>query len=376
MHVNHPFDRYSRQVILKEFGEAAQTKLLQSRVLVVGAGGLGCAALQYLAAAGVGTLGLIDDDVVALHNLHRQVLYGMNDIGLPKAEQAAIVLRQLNPSIVIEAFAEQLTVQNALSLFDNYDIIIDGTDNFATRYLVNDACVLMNKTLVYGAVSRYEGQVTVFNYSNHTSERTANYRDLFPEPPQPGEIANCAEAGVLGVLPGIIGTMQASETIKIITGIGDPLVNRLLTYNLLNNQVFEIAYNTQPNSAGKAPTDAESFEKMNYDWFCGNVFNESEINVEQFEQLRARKDVTIIDVREYNEQPLVNDFPHITVPLGKLNELLDTVEANTIILFCQSGARSAKGVQLLTSKFGNKKNILSLAGGILEWKAALQLKNT
>jgi len=207
---NNIYERYNRQLILKEFGEPAQQKLLQAKVLVVGAGGLGCACLQYLAAAGLGSIGIIDNDKVALHNLHRQVLYTVNDIGLPKAEQAARSLRQLNPDIDIRAFNERLTVHNAIGLFREYDIIIDGTDNFSSRYMINDACVLTGKPLIYGAVSKFEGQAAIFNCSISPQERPGNYRDLFPQPPAPNEIDNCAEAGVLGVLPGIIGTMQAN----------------------------------------------------------------------------------------------------------------------------------------------------------------------
>ncbi|MES1225909.1 MAG: HesA/MoeB/ThiF family protein, partial [Bacteroidota bacterium] len=213
---NPSYERYNRQILLKEFGAAGQQKLLQSKVLMIGAGGLGCAALLYLTAAGIGTIGIIDDDVVALHNLHRQPLYTVNDIGFSKAQRAASGLRQLNPDILIEAFNERLTVENALTLLSNYDVIIDGTDNFSSRYLINDACVLLGKPLVYGAVSKFEGQIAIFNCWLNGKEAPVNYRDLFPQPPAHGAIANCAEAGVLGALPGIIGNMQANETIKLI----------------------------------------------------------------------------------------------------------------------------------------------------------------
>src|SRR5204862_3188744 len=215
------YERYQRQIILPGFREKGQRELLQTKVIVVGAGGLGCPALQYLTAAGVGTIGIIDDDVVSLNNLQRQVLYSVNDIGFSKAERAAITLRQLNTGIKIISYYERLTTQNALALFKEFDIIIDGTDNFSTRYMINDACVLLNKPLVYGAISQFEGQVSVFRNKN---EEDVNYRDIFPDPPKDGEVLNCAEAGVLGVLPGIIGTMMANETIKLITSIGEPLI--------------------------------------------------------------------------------------------------------------------------------------------------------
>jgi len=223
------YERYQRQIILPDFGQEGQQKLLKAKILVIGAGGLGCPVLQYLAAAGVGTIGIVDDDVVAINNLHRQVLYSADDLGLSKAKRAAQILDQLNPGIRIIPYSERLTAQNALILFDEFDTIIDCTDNFSTRYMINDACVLMNKPLVYGAISRFEGQVAVFNFMRNGSDEAVNYRDLFPNPPREDEVLNCAEAGVLGPLAGIIGTMMANETIKLITGIGEPLANQLLT---------------------------------------------------------------------------------------------------------------------------------------------------
>ncbi len=246
------YERYHRQIILPEFGEEGQQKLFLAKVLVIGAGGLGCPALQYLTAAGIGTIGIVDDDTVALNNLHRQVLYSVNDIGLSKAERATKILQQLNPEIKIVAYNERLHNQNALTLFDEYDIIIDGTDNFSTRYMINDACVLLNKPLVYGAISQFEGQVSVFK---NGKEDDVNYRDIFPDPPKEGEVLNCAEAGVLGVLPGIIGTMMANETIKLITGIGEPLVNQLFTYNALNNQVYQLSLSSRRETRSLIPKD-------------------------------------------------------------------------------------------------------------------------
>ncbi|MBD0294073.1 MAG: HesA/MoeB/ThiF family protein, partial [Flavisolibacter sp.] len=215
---NEHNERYQRQVILQEFGEAGQQKLLQAKVLVIGAGGLGCPVLQYLAAAGVGVVGIADDDIVSLTNLHRQVLYSMSDIGKSKVERAAAILRQLNPDIEIIPYHLRLTNKNALDIITAYDIVVDATDNFPTRYLLNDACVLLSKPLIYGAVSKFEGQVAVFNGVGSSGEKSVNYRDLFPVPPQEDEVPNCAEAGVLGVLPGIIGSLQAGEVIKLITG--------------------------------------------------------------------------------------------------------------------------------------------------------------
>jgi molybdopterin/thiamine biosynthesis adenylyltransferase len=220
MNSKEKYERYERQILLKEFGVAAQEKLLHAKVLVVGAGGLGCPVLQYLAAAGVGTIGIVDDDVVALNNLHRQVLYNMNDIGLSKAEIAAEKLKALNNEINVVAYNKRFTNKNALEIINAFDVVVDGTDNFSSRYIINDACVLLNKPLIYGAISKFEGQVAVFNVKDEVNKRAINYRDLFPVPPKDDEVLNCADAGVLSVLPGIIGTMQANETIKLIIGIG------------------------------------------------------------------------------------------------------------------------------------------------------------
>lgn len=237
--------QFERQVILKEFGKAGQEKLRSARILAVGAGGLGCAALQYLVAAGVGIIGIVDFDIVDVTNLHRQVLYTFDDIGKPKAETAAAKLRTMNPDAEITAFPISLTQRNALEIIAGFDLVIDGTDNFSSRYMINDACVLLGKPLVFGAVWQFEGQVGVFNLSNENEEYTCNYRDLFPNPPDPSTSPSCSEAGVLGVLPGIIGTLQAVEAIKIITKIGTPLVNTILTYNALTNSFreFHVAKN-------------------------------------------------------------------------------------------------------------------------------------
>ena len=227
-----------------------------------------CAALQYLVAAGIGNIGIVDDDVVSLSNLHRQVLYSVQDIGKLKSLTAKEKLQQLNPEISIIAYNERLTTKNALFIFQNFDIIIDGTDNFASRYLINDACALLHKSTIFGAVSQFEGQLAIFNYQSKDKNTPVNYRDLFPVPPKDDEVLNCAEAGVLGVLPGIIGTMMANETIKLITGIGKPLINSLLTYNTLNNQVFEVELSSNPATALLLPKDKESFKEMDYVFFC------------------------------------------------------------------------------------------------------------
>lgn len=364
---NTSYERYQRQIILKEFGEAGQQKLLQSKVLVIGAGGLGCPALQYLAAAGVGTIGIVDDDVVSISNLHRQPLYSTFDIGYSKAEKAKHALTRLNPDINIVAYNERLTPKNALALLANYDIVIDGTDNFASRYLINDACVLLHKTLVYGAVSQFEGQVAVFNAQPTNGNIPVNYRDLFPHPPKDGEVLNCAEAGVLGVLPGIIGTMQANETIKLITGMGKPLINSLLTYNALNNGMYELALSARQESKSLIPATAAAFEQTDYNWLCATNIQPFEIDIAAFNHLLNSNTAEIIDVRELSELPLPTAFTYTQIPLSVFKENIAAIKGETVILFCQSGKRSLQAAQMLFDTFGESKKIFSLQGGILNW---------
>ncbi|HET9746741.1 MAG TPA: HesA/MoeB/ThiF family protein [Chitinophagaceae bacterium] len=378
---NKLYERYHRQIILPEFGEEGQQKLLNAKVLVIGAGGLGCPVLQYLAAAGIGTIGIVDDDVVSLNNLHRQVLYSVSDIDLSKAKKAAHILQQLNPEIRIVAYNERLINQNALTHIDDFDIIIDGTDNFSTRYMINDACVLLNKPLVYGAISQFEGQVSVFNAQSalhrmarglQGSKAAVNYRDLFPDPPKDGEVLNCAEAGVLGVLPGIIGTMMAAETIKLITGIGEPLIDQLLTYNALNNQVYILHLSARENTSALIPKNAQEFLKTDYEWLCKMPVSEAEIDADTFNKMIATGNTDVIDVRELHELPSVNEFDHTRIPLAQLAENISMIKADNVIAFCQSGRRSLQAAKILNGIFGNRKKIFSLRGGIVEWKKQQQ----
>lgn len=362
------YERYQRQILLKEFGKEGQQKLLQAKVLMIGAGGLGCPALQYLAAAGIGTIGIVDDDTVALTNLHRQPLYSVNDIGSSKAETAAAVLQQLNPEINIIPFIQRLTVENALELMRSFDIIIDGTDNFSTRYLINDACVLLDKPLVYGAVSQFEGQTAILNYRKQSTDKAANYRDLFPQPPKDDDVLNCAEAGVLGVLPGIIGTMMANETIKLITGIGEPLINRLFTYNALNNQVYELGLSAREETRSLIPANEILFKQMDYAWLCSSSPSSFEIGSEVFDDLLASENIDIIDVRETDELPAVTEFHSYKIPLRQIEESVDIIKANTVVVFCQSGKRSKQAAIQLSGIFGSTKKIYSLKGGIETWK--------
>ena len=361
-------DRYHRQIILKEFGETAQQKLLSAKVLVIGAGGLGCPALQYLTAAGVGAIGIIDFDVVTISNLHRQILFSVNDIGKQKAAIAAIKLAEINPEIQIQVYNFQLTNKNAFEIFANYDLVIDGTDNFATRYLINDACVILNKPLVYGAVLRFEGQIGVFNLIDNETKIKTNYRDLFPKPPTPLNALSCNESGVIGVLPGIIGTMQATEAIKIITGVGKPLCNKIISYNALQNSFYDFEITPVLNPIETSPQNEMEFLIFIYEWFCSSKANVSSISIIDFEELRINEKITIIDVRERNELPLVNEFDFTTIPLNELPNLIASIPTdNKIVFFCKSGNRSLKAVKILNEK-QPQLIAYSLTGGLDAWQ--------
>ncbi len=360
--------RYRRQIILPGFGDKAQQQLLNVRVLVIGAGGLGCPALQYLVAAGVGTIGIVDDDIVSLSNLHRQVLYSVNDIGLSKVIVAEKVLKALNPETNIISYNERLTVDNALLIIKSFDIVLDGTDNFATRYLVNDACVLLGKSLVYAAISRYEGQVAVFNVKTKENERAVNYRDLFPTIPEEGIVQNCAEAGVLGVLAGIIGSMQANEAIKLISGIGKPLIGSIINYNSLTNELHEFCITPHTDAEMMMPKNEAAFKQTDYFSACVKDENNLIISKDIFEKFRLLNDVLIIDVREKNELPPITEFNHLQIPLSELQRSIPDIPADIIICICQTGKRSGVAAQLLFDTFGNTKKIHSLTGGILAWK--------
>lgn len=358
-------DRYERQIQLSGFGKKAQDKLTVAKVLVIGAGGLGCPALQYLAGSGIGTLGIVDFDTISITNLHRQTLYASEDVGKLKVEVAAQKLKALNPEIKIIKYAMQLTNQNALDIIKDYDVVIDGTDNFSSRYLINDACVLLDKPLIYGAVMRFEGQVGVFNLEKNNLK--TNYRDLFPTPPDVASALSCNEVGVLGVLPGIIGTWQASEAIKIISDIGTILTNKILTINLLQNKMYEFQLIKNLNSNFEIPQNSASFLNFNYDWFCNTNFKNI-ISIEDFNQLRNAEKCTIIDVRELEELPNITEFEVLQLPLSNFNESISNMTfSNSVVLICQSGQRSLKAVGLL-KKQHPKLKIFSLNGGILAWK--------
>ncbi|HEX2535470.1 MAG TPA: HesA/MoeB/ThiF family protein [Chitinophagaceae bacterium] len=362
-------ERYHRQLILPQFGPEAQQRLQRAKVLVVGAGGLGCPALLYLAAAGVGTIGIVDGDAVSLSNLHRQVLYTTADIGQPKAAGAARLLQAMNPDTMLLPFAHAMNNGNALDLIEGFDLVLDATDNFPTRYLINDACVLLGKPLVFGAVSRYEGQVAVFNVQADGEQRAIHYRDLFPAPPREGEVANCAEAGVLGVLPGIIGTLQAGEALKLITGIGQPLAGRLQIFHWLRNEWHDWEITPLEAAESGRPRTREVFREWPYEEAC-SLEGFAEIGAQEFEQLLAEEGVTVIDVREPDELPALDGIEHRSIPLGNLKQGGHTFDKPTLVAVCQSGKRSRVAAEWLATSFPGKK-IFSLRSGLSGWRQHL-----
>ncbi|HTZ74311.1 MAG TPA: molybdopterin-synthase adenylyltransferase MoeB [Candidatus Aquilonibacter sp.] len=360
--------RYSRHLIMPEVGMEGQLKLKNAKVLCIGTGGLGAPLGLYLAAAGVGKLGIVDFDVVDNTNLQRQVLFSTADVGKPKVAAAAARLRGLNPDIEIVPHETNLNSENALELFKDYDIIVDGTDNFPTRYLVNDACVLLGKPNVYGSIFRFEGQITIFGYPGGPC-----YRCLYPEPPPPGLVPSCAEGGVLGVLPGIVGSIQAAETLKLILGKGDPLVGRLLLFDALGMKFRELKLRRNPECpvCGDHPTVTKLID---YVQFCGIRGEEAPSTVTNIPEITPRElkarldrgdDLYILDVREPHEYQICNLGGHL-IPLGELSRRAAELDSSReIVAHCRSGKRSADAVDFLR-KAGFKK-IWNLKGGILAW---------
>lgn len=341
--------QYNRHLILDKIGEKGQLKLKKSKVLVIGAGGLGCPVLQYLTAAGVGTIGIIDDDEVDQSNLQRQILYTIDDIGLSKAETASKRLSKLNPFVNFIVYKEKLTRENAILLFESYDVIVDGSDNFSTRYLTNDASILTNKPLVYGAIFKFEGQVSVFNY-----KKSATYRCLYPSPPKPDESPNCSEIGVLGVLPGIIGSLQANEAIKIICEIGEVLANKLLMYDTLSMRQMVLKFERTEKAE---VTELEE----DYDFFCGIKSMNNEISLDELQ--KNLEIYNLLDVRENWER----EEYHIGgqhIPLREISQrYLELDASKPIVVYCKSGMRSKKAINVLEEQL---KDVIfmNLKGGV------------
>lgn len=359
--------RYNRHIIIPEFGIEGQTKLKNAKVLVIGTGGLGSPLLLYLAAAGVGTLGIVDFDVVDDSNLQRQVLYAVKDVGRPKVEAAKERIESLNPHVNVITYNTQLNSSNALEIFKDYDVVADGTDNFPTRYLVNDACVFTGIPNIYASIFRFDGQVSVFNYTDENGLTGPNYRDLYPEPPPPGLVPSCAEGGVLGVLPGIIGSLQANEVIKVVTGIGDPLVGRLYTFDALSfsSRTFNIGKDKKNPLTGENPSQTELID---YQQFCGipqaaAAEKVNEISVQELQQwLDEGKDFQLVDVREPHEYDIVN----IGAELIPLNSVVANAakfdKTKPVVVHCKMGGRSAKAIKALEAK--GFDNLINLKGGI------------
>jgi sulfur-carrier protein adenylyltransferase/sulfurtransferase len=364
--------RYARHLILPEVGPEGQRRLKGARVLLVGAGGLGSPASMYLAAAGVGTIGLVEFDVVDATNLQRQILHDTADVGRPKLDSARERLEAINPNVRFEPHPFRLTSENAMGIVRAYDLVVDGSDNFPTRYLVNDACVLAGKPYVYGSIFRFEGQVSVFG-----AEGGPCYRCLFSEPPPPGLVPSCAEGGVLGVLPGIVGSLQALEALKLLLGIGEPMVGRLLMFDALRMQFRELRLRRDAACpvCGDEPTVRELID---YERFCGVTHPEEEnamsgqvpeITATELKQRLDRgDDLTIVDVREPYEWEMGNLEQHGArlIPLAELPERLDEVEpADEIVLLCRSGGRSERALKLLRDQ--GYSRLHNLRGGILAW---------
>src|SRR5258706_102096 len=362
---NEEVARYSRHLIMPEVGMTGQRKLKAASVLMIGTGGLGAPLGMYLAAAGVGRLGLVDFDVVDSSNLQRQIIHGTRDVGRPKIASARDRLEDINPHVEIETHETRLTSANALQLFRNYDVIVDGTDNFPTRYLVNDACVLLDKPNVYGSIFRFEGQASVFHAS-----RGPCYRCLYSEPPPPGLVPSCAEGGVLGVLPGIIGSIQAMETIKLILGAGQPLIGRLVLFDALKLQFRELKLEKDPDCpvCGAHPTVTELID---YQAFCGigaePSYDGVEITAQELrDEWQRRPDLLVVDVREPHEHEIAHIDGAVLIPLGELPDRLGELDGHReVVTHCHHGARSLKALEIL--KAAGFSKVRSLRGGIDAW---------
>jgi adenylyltransferase/sulfurtransferase len=365
--------RYSRHLIIPDVAMDGQKRLKNAKVLCVGAGGLGSPALMYLAAAGVGTLGIVDFDVVDESNLQRQVIHGQSDVGRPKAESARDSVKEINPLVNVVLHEERLDSSNAMQIFADYDLIVDGTDNFATRYLVNDACVLLGKPYVWGSIYRFDGQASVF-----WAEYGPCYRCLYPEPPPPGMVPSCAEGGVLGVLCGSVGSIQVTEAIKVLTGIGDPLVGRLMIYDALEMTYRSVKVRKDPECplCGKNPTITELID---YEAFCGAVSDEAQeaaigstITATELKQMMdAQEKFLLVDVREPAEWEIVRLPGAVLIPKGDVpSKLAELPQDRPVVAYCKTGIRSAEVLALLKNAgFADAKHV---QGGISAWATQVE----
>jgi adenylyltransferase/sulfurtransferase len=361
-------ERYSRHLIIPDVGVDGQKRLKNAKVLVVGAGGLGSPALLYLAAAGVGTLGIVEFDVVDESNLQRQVIHGQSDVGRPKAESARDSIAEINPFVKVNLHQTHLNSENALDIFRDYDLILDGTDNFATRYLVNDAAVLLGKPYVWGSIFRFEGQVSVF-WDDAPNGQGLNYRDLYPEPPPPGMVPSCAEGGVLGVLCASIGSVMVTEAIKLLTGIGEPLLGRLMVYDAL-----EMSYRTI--KIRKDPETKPITELIDYEAFCGVVSDDARsaaaghtiTPLELKQKIDAGEDFLLVDVREPHEYEIVRIPGSVLIPKDRIlsgEAFAELPQDKPLVLHCKSGARSAEALAALHQ--AGFSDAVHVGGGVLAW---------
>ena len=351
---------YHRHLILGQIGESGQLLLKQAKVLVIGAGGLGNPILLYLTAAGVGEIGIVDDDIVENSNLQRQVLFSIDQVGSLKVDAAIDVLKKKNAFVKFNRHAFRLSKDNALSTIQNYDVVIDGSDNFPTRYLVNDACVLANKVLVFGAIFKFDGQVSVFNYENGPT-----YRCLFPQPPLPGEVPNCSEVGVLGILPGLVGSYMANEALKIILKIGNPLVGKLLVVDALSLNQSVMHFKKDEKRAEISRLEG------NYNFFCGIEETNNQNTITPIEVERLKKDFVFVDVREKAEYDLVHIKNAFLAPLSNLPAYVDHIPKDKpVIVYCHHGMRSLQAINYLKENYGYN-NLLNLTGGIDEWSLTI-----
>lgn len=345
-------NRYIRHIQLEGFGEESQNKLAKTSVLVIGAGGLGCPVLSQLAAMGVLNIGMVDDDAVDLSNLHRQLLYDESDVGKPKVDVAKAKLEKMNSQLNCKIYPTYLSKNNAAEIISEYDIIVDGTDNFHSRYMINDACVLLKKPLVYGAVHQFEGQVSVFNVENNGTT-SANYRDLFPIPPLPNQVPTCNEAGVLGNLPNLIGTFMAIEVIKLITGLGSPLTNKILTYDIKNHSSYILEFN-QSGIEKNIPKTITELKNYNYQEFCHQNSNHMEAEA-LFKLIEENPKAVLVDIRSSFEEPQLNHIKYLRVPLFDLPNNIELFEKYECIIFvCQRGIRSNQALQWAKKQWPNK----------------------
>lgn len=352
---------YDRQILLDSIGMEGQLKLKKSKVIVIGSGGLGCPVLRYLTAAGVGEIGIVDFDTVSVTNLHRQILFDYSDIGQNKAQTAKEKLQKINPFIQVNAYSVPLQVENCIELIQQYDIIIDCTDNYETRFLVNDACVLLNKPLVYGSIYKFEGQVSVFNWKSGPT-----YRCLFKDFPSDESTTDCNSAGVLGVLPGIIGVYQANEALKIILGLGDVLSGRLTVLNSLTNQHTTFKINKNLENIYFELLKDNTLHAENYIRKCTSKNNEKEIDRKEISDFLTKNDIQLIDVRAPYEFPEIGNEQILNIPLDELYDRHLEIDPNKMtLLLCKSGVRSLKALEILQNEFGYE-NIKSLKGGLTE----------